>query len=163
MENAALKLGETDRFIAFIDRKLDTLTGQYDRYDRTQLIRSKIFVFEQLGRMLEVENLVTQHLQVFEIRKSAVEECIDQGDYSKAKALIADGIRIAEEQRYPGDVSRWEENLLQIADLVSKMKRIIKDIPAARTAVLGVAQQLKDAYSLKPRRPAMLEELAKLF
>lgn len=93
MEDAALKLGETDSFIEFIDRKLDTLTGQYDR---TQLIRSKIFVFEQLGSMQEAESLVTKHLSIFE-----------------------------------------------------------KDIPAARPEVLAVAQRLKDAYSVKPRRPAM--------
>lgn len=50
----------------------------------------------------------------------------------------------------------------EYADLVNKMKKIIKDIPHGRKRVLDVAKRLKDRFSSKPRRPAMIEELNKI-
>ncbi|CAN5576132.1 hypothetical protein BH10BAC3_BH10BAC3_14860 [soil metagenome] len=48
------------------------------------------------------------------------------------------------------------------ADLVQKMRTIIKSLPEGKEKIMEVAQKLKTAYSVKPRRPAMLEELDKL-
>ena len=45
------------------------------------------------------------------------------------------------------------------ADLVRKMKKIIKDIPDGKNEILQVAKRLKERFSVKPRRPAMIEEL----
>lgn len=45
------------------------------------------------------------------------------------------------------------------ADLVYKMKKIIKDIPQDAGKIKAVAQRLKEKY---PRRPAMVEELNKI-
>lgn len=47
-------------------------------------------------------------------------------------------------------------------DLVSKMKLIIKDIPAGKEKVIELAQKLRLQFSVKPRRPAMMEELDKI-
>lgn len=46
--------------------------------------------------------------------------------------------------------------------LVKVMQKIIKDIPVEKEKVLGVAKMLKQKYSVKPRRPAMIEELDKI-
>src|SRR5690606_3592947 len=70
----------------------------------------------------------------FEIRESVVAEAIDHRDYKRAKALIAEGIRIAEEQRYPGNVSSWESDLLKIAALeedITTIRRLCKKIAFA--------------------------------
>lgn len=48
----------------------------------------------------------------------------------------------------------------QYKDLANKMKLIIKDYPKDKERILEVARKLKIKY---PRRPAMLEELNKLF
>jgi hypothetical protein len=48
----------------------------------------------------------------------------------------------------------------QYKDLANKMKSIIKDYPQEKERILEVARKLKIKY---PRRPAMLEELNKLF
>lgn len=45
------------------------------------------------------------------------------------------------------------------ADLVWKMKKIIKDIPAGEEKIVAIAQRLKEKY---PRRPAMVDELNKI-
>ena len=48
------------------------------------------------------------------------------------------------------------------ADLVYKMQKIMKDIPSGKGRILGLAQKLKEQFSTKPRRPAMIEELNKI-
>lgn len=45
------------------------------------------------------------------------------------------------------------------ADLVNKMKQVIRDIPAGKEPILTLARRLKEQF---PRRPAMVEELNKL-
>lgn len=47
-------------------------------------------------------------------------------------------------------------------DLVTKMQLVIKDIPQGREEMLAIARRLREQFSVKPRRPAMLEELDKL-
>ena len=44
-------------------------------------------------------------------------------------------------------------------DLVKKMKKIIKDIPEGKKEILQVAKRLKERFSKKPFRPAMIQEL----
>jgi hypothetical protein len=48
------------------------------------------------------------------------------------------------------------------ADLVYKMKKIMKDIPSGKERILALVQKLKTQFSTKPRRPAMIEELNKI-
>ena len=50
----------------------------------------------------------------------------------------------------------------EYADLVNKMKKIIKDIPEGERKILNIAKRLKERFSVKPRRPAMIEELDKI-
>ncbi len=50
----------------------------------------------------------------------------------------------------------------EYADLISKMKKIIKDIPKEKKDVLAVAERLRERFSAKPRRPALIEELNRM-
>lgn len=50
----------------------------------------------------------------------------------------------------------------EYTDLVNKMKNIIKDIPQGERKILNIAKRLKERFSVKPRRPAMIEELDKI-
>jgi hypothetical protein len=53
-------------------------------------------------------------------------------------------------------------NRSEYADLVNKMKKIINDIPRGKEKILNIAKRLKEKFSSKPRRPAMIEELNKI-
>jgi SWIM zinc finger len=48
-------------------------------------------------------------------------------------------------------------------DLANKMKIIIKTIPESKDKVIEVAKKLIQMFSVKPRRPAMIEELSRVF
>jgi hypothetical protein len=63
-------------------------------------------------------------------------------------ALEEDGVRASNRGEY--------------VELVQKMKKIMNDIPQGKEKVLFVATQLKERFSTKPRRPAMVEELGKI-
>lgn len=47
-------------------------------------------------------------------------------------------------------------------ELVQLMKKLIKDIPGSQEKIVALAKKLRDQFSVKPRRPAMLEELEKV-
>ena len=48
------------------------------------------------------------------------------------------------------------------ADLDWKMKKIITDIPEGKEKIIAIAKRLITKFSVKPRRPAMIEELTKV-
>ena len=48
------------------------------------------------------------------------------------------------------------------ADMVSKMKMVMKDIPDSKEKIIALAQKLRLQFSVKPRRPDMMEELDKI-
>ena len=50
----------------------------------------------------------------------------------------------------------------EYVDLVQKMRKIMKDIPDGKEKIVLVAKRLKERFSTKPRRPAMIEELSKI-
>jgi hypothetical protein len=50
----------------------------------------------------------------------------------------------------------------EYANLVGQMERIMKDFTFGKEQVLDIARKLKEQFSIKPRRPAMLEELSKI-
>ena len=72
--------------------------------------------------MDKVEDLVQQNLDIVSVRQGEVEKAIGGKKFAKAKQLIADGIKIAETNKHPGTVSRWEEQLLQIAILENDLQ-----------------------------------------
>jgi len=124
-ESLAIQLNKHQQFLSFIDAKVLTLTGKYDDYPKKFLKTKKISFLEAIGRKDDAEALIQQSLDIESIRQAEVNKAIDKNDYITAKKLINDGIRIADAEKHPGTVSRWEKELLRIAVLE-------KDIPLAR-------------------------------
>ncbi len=116
-QKLAVKLGKTNEFLSFVDARISKLTGQYDNYRREFLLKQKIEFYKTIGKPEEVEKLISQNLDIVEVRQTEVHKAIDKKDFVLAKNLIAEGIRIAEEKKHPGTVSRWEKELLRIAAL----------------------------------------------
>lgn len=102
-------------FIQFIDAKIQQAKS-YD-YDRNFFVSQKILFLKKIGKDKEVQQLIQQNLEVPEIRAIAINTCIKEGEYEKAKKLLKEGIEIAEKKSHPGTVSQWEKKLLEIAVL----------------------------------------------
>lgn len=302
-QGLAVQLNKPKIFMDFVDIQIARLTGQYDSYRKEYFQKAKIDFLQQTGKATEARELVQQNMDIVEVRLGEVNKAIKKKDLNTAKALIAEGIKVAESKDHPGTVKEWREQLLHIAmlekdittvryytkyfafdrgfsteyynqwkasftvaewkeeiekhiketihrvtnewnssknkfwktahphflpslapiyiqekywdrllpliqqannlnttleyhshlvkkypdelmaiylpalekyglesnsrseyaDLANKMKKIIKDIPQGKKKVLDLAKRLKDRFSSKPRRPAMIEELNKLF
>ena len=106
---------KTDDFIQFLDYKIES-SKNYD-YDRKFFIETKISFLAKAGKETEVQDLIQQNLEVPEIRALEINRVIKEENYEKAKTLIEDGIKIAENQSHRGIVMQWEKTLLQIAVL----------------------------------------------
>ncbi|HEX8577576.1 MAG TPA: SWIM zinc finger family protein [Flavobacterium sp.] len=111
----SINIHKPNDFIQFIDAKIQQAKS-YD-YDRNFFISQKILFLKEIGKEEEVQELIRQNLEVSEIRAIEINRCIEEGEYEKAKQLLAEGIKIAEKKNHPGTVSQWEIELLKIAVL----------------------------------------------
>lgn len=116
-QNLAIQLHKSDEFIGFIDARLPQLSGRYNDYRKEYFQKQKIEFLAATGKTGEAEALVQQSLDIVEVRQGEVEKAIAKKDYTSAKKLIADGIKIAEGKDHPGTVSAWQKELLRLAVL----------------------------------------------
>ena len=123
-EDLTVDLGRSKDFFNYIDTQILNLTGEYDDYRKKFFITRKIEFLKASGKDAEVEELIRQNLEIVEVRQREVNKFVDSKDYVKAKALIKDGMGIAEKKGHPGTTSQWEKELLRIAFLENDIKLI---------------------------------------
>ncbi|MBK8194068.1 MAG: SWIM zinc finger family protein [Lewinellaceae bacterium] len=115
-ECIALKLDQ-ERYLRLLDNLLKIHVGKYSDYLQEHLKKLKIRFLFAIGRTADAEKLTAANMDIVEVRRSAVQQAIDVRDFSKAKQLVWEGIRIAEGKQHPGTVQQWEEKLFDIAKL----------------------------------------------
>ncbi|MDP1795821.1 MAG: hypothetical protein Q8K53_00760, partial [Daejeonella sp.] len=123
-EELAFELDKSGEFFNYIDSKILQLTGEYDDYRKSFLYTRKIEFLSSIGKTEEAGKLTQQNLEIVEVRQGEINKFIQEKDYAKAKALINDGIAIANKKGHPGTTSQWEKELLQIAFLENDIKII---------------------------------------
>ena len=146
----ALQLGKTEAFEQFVDARLAQLTGQSDRYDRKFYLEHRISFAEATGRPEEAEKVIRQHLDIVEVRQGEVDKALENRDFGAAKALIADGIRVAEAQNHPGNIAHWQQELLRVAVLENDTETIrhyAQRLAFARGFDASYYNQWKKTYS----------------
>ncbi len=110
---------DAERFVRLLDEVLAarTSTGTRDDYTRQALTKRKIDYLQAIGRTSEAEQLIEGHLEFSAVRRGAVEKAIEQGNFARAKQLIADGIEMAEGKGVPGLVRQWEQARVRVAEM----------------------------------------------
>jgi SWIM zinc finger len=116
---------EPERYPRLLDALTKVHVGPYSDYKQEYFQKEKIRFYEKTGRLEEAAKLISANMEIVEVRRAEVQKNIDQKDFARAKQLIAEGIRIAEDKKHPGTVGQWEEVLLDIA-------RAEKDVTAER-------------------------------
>jgi hypothetical protein len=120
-ETLAGQLGKNAGLLDFIDLKLRKLE---DTYTRDFFLDKKISFLENEGKAEEIEILISENLHIKEIRQKQVNKAIDNKDFAAAKALIADGIKIAQSRNHKGIIRDWEKELLRIAEIENDLVTI---------------------------------------
>ncbi len=121
--NAASRI-DPERYLSLLDTLKKAQTGAYDEYSRNYLTKEKIRFLRTIGRTAEADKLTAQNLDITGVRKAEVEKAVAAADFDRAKQLLLDGIRLAEEKRHPGTVESWEIMLLDIAKHENDTERI---------------------------------------
>lgn len=124
-QTLAIELNLHQEFLAWIDAWLPRLTGQHSSYRLEHFKTTQIDFLEAIGRHTEAEALIELNMEIVEVRQAEVDKVLSSQDYERAKKLINDGIKIAEDKRHPGTVAQWEKQLLRIALLEN-------DVPLTR-------------------------------
>jgi hypothetical protein len=120
----ALQLSQPDVVLSFIDARLPHLTGQYDRYRKESFVMRKIEILTAIGKTQEAENMVWENLDIVAVRQGEVDKALAKKDFTSAKALIAEGLRVAQTLDHPGTVASWQEKLLYLAVLENDTETI---------------------------------------
>ena len=123
-ETLSIQLSKTNDFIDYIDLEVLKLTGEYDNYRKESLQKLKIQFLKEIGRNDEVEKLILQNIDIFEVRMNEVNKAIIKEDYDIAKSLVNEGIKIAEDKKHSGTVFKWNKELLKIAILEEDIELI---------------------------------------
>jgi hypothetical protein len=155
-QGLAVDLGKAPEFLAFVDSMIRKLQGEYENYRREYFLKWKIEFLKSVHRPDEAEKLMAQNMDIVELRQKEVDKAIENKDYIRAKALIKDGIQIAEEKKHSGTVSQWKKELLRIALLendVTKVRDYARYFALDRGFNSGYYNQWKETYAEEEWKP----------
>lgn len=133
---------ETDQniYLQALDKHVQSSPNDWRR---DALLRQKMALLKTWNRLDEMEAVATTHMEIPDFRDTFIQKAIDAKDYDKARSLLQAGIRLAEQQKNAGTISRWRKRLLEIAYLQD-------DIPTIRTELEHLYQITQ--YSLEHYR-----------
>ncbi|SEL53553.1 hypothetical protein [Parapedobacter koreensis] len=128
----SLLFGEHDAFLAHVGEQLPQAAGYYTDYQTSFLLAAKIDYLTEIGRTDEATRLIEEHLTRPPVRMRKLERLLATNDFQQAKALIAEGITLADAAQHPGVTSMWEKQLLRVAQLEN-------DVPTIRQSAKKLA------------------------
>lgn len=101
-----------DAYLQVLDQKTRATP---DGWGRDYLLCLQLKLLKAWGRQDELDTLTSAHLEIPDFRETAVQQAIDAKDFAKARQLLREGVRLAEQQSLPGILNRWRVRLLEIA------------------------------------------------
>ncbi|MEB4591154.1 SWIM zinc finger family protein [Candidatus Thiothrix sp. Deng01] len=119
-------------------------------WGRDYLLRLQLKLLKAWGRQDELDTLTSAHLEIPDFRDTAVQQAIDTKDFAKARQLLLEGVRLAEQQSLPGILNRWRVRLLEIAYQLNEPPAIRSELEwlfQNNQFSLEYYRQLKAAYS----------------
>lgn len=115
---------DPERYLSLLNTLMKPRKDPFSAFSHQFFIQDKIQFLRAIGRNAEAGKLTAQNLDITGVRKAEVEKAIAAVDFDRAKQLLHDGIRLAEEKRHPGTVESWEIMLFDIAKQENDTERI---------------------------------------
>lgn len=139
--------GYQETYLQALDQRIRTSAD----WRRDGLLRQKLALLKTWGKEAELETIAAAHMDIPDFREIFVQQAINAKDFAKARQLVQEGIRLAEQQKQPGIVQRWHARLLEMAYQLD-------DKPAIRHELEWLFQnksfQLEHYRQLKATYPA---------
>ncbi len=146
----AIRLGKTEEYPQFIGQLISKQKDRYSEYRVAHFKTMQIDFFQKVGLHDKANRLISENMDIVEVRKAELEKLLAQKEYKSAKNLIEEGIQIAEDKEHPGTVTAWQKDLLHIATLeddVASIRRISKNLAFDRGLNRTYYLQWKSTYS----------------
>lgn len=134
-----------------VQKTLDSLEGNYLKYSQERYISILINIAQRIGNEEASENLISRYIYFPRIRQMKLEVLFEKEDYESAKQLIAEGIKVAEEERHPGTVTEWGNELIKISRLekdVEEERKLLREAFFNNYRSMDYLLQLKDSFDL---------------
>ncbi len=94
-------------------------------YEKEDAAMSKIHLLQKAGLDDEAESAITEYIRFQNVRKLRLEKLMKEKRYTDAIELIQVGIKIAIQEKHPGTVISWKEELLFIYKLQHSPDKIL--------------------------------------
>ncbi|MVT11993.1 SWIM zinc finger family protein [Chitinophaga tropicalis] len=147
----AVRLKKEDAYLNFIDGQIKAASADKHSYQKDYFVVRKIAFLKAIGNIGEAQKLLQKNLDIVNVRRGEVSSLIEEGDWSSAKKLIAEGIEIASKKDHPGTVADWQKELLRIAVLekdTSVVRHYTKYFAFNRGFNTGYYNQWKDTFTI---------------
>lgn len=116
------------------------------------------YFFEE-GRNDDAKKLIQENIHLPRIRSILVHELIEEKDFEGAKALVNQGLSLAEKDRLFGLVMEWNKFLLKIAEIqgdISSLRKYLENFAFGSSFNKEYYLQLKASYT-KEEWPSIIK------
>ena len=108
--------------LANIEERINNAGSDYKKEDAAM---DKIRLLQKEGMDEEAESAISEYIRFKDVRKLRMEKLIKEKRYADAIELIQAGIKIAIQEKHPGTVTNWKEELLTIYKLQKDADKIL--------------------------------------
>lgn len=104
------------------EQQKDEITSEFDQETAAEI---KLSVLQRLGQQKDIEMFLKKHLHLHNIRKTVIEQALQQNNLETAKKLCIEAINIVG-SKYPGLVIEYKKTLLDIAKKQSDLESTLQ-------------------------------------
>lgn len=159
----SVQLKRTDSYLNFVKNKMVNLKVPSDEYQINYLKTKQIEFYQEVGLSEEANKLISENMDLVDVRKTVLEKLLARQDYQSAKKLIKEGIQVAEAKEHPGTVIAWQKDLLHIATLegdIGSVRRISKILAFDRGLNRTYYAQWKSTFPANEWKSVIEETIA---
>ncbi|WP_299881635.1 SWIM zinc finger domain-containing protein [uncultured Cocleimonas sp.] len=159
---ASNKVGLQEIYFQAIDK---ALTDTSSTWELESLNKKKLEQLSDWGRTTEAEEFALEKIEIPEIRRIFVDKAIKEQDYTTARSLIKQGIKLSRDRQHPGTEADWREVLIDIAtqtnDVDSLRSEILK-LQKGSAFKIELYRRLKASYTATEWKTVQAEYATKM-
>lgn len=144
---ASNKVGLQELYFQAVDKSLTDTSSQWEE---ESLNKKKLKQLSDWGRTTEAEAFALEKIEIPEIRRIFVDKAIKDQDYTTARSLIKQGIKLSRDRQHPGTEADWREVLIDIAKQtndVDSLRSELLELQKGSSFEIELYRRLKASYT----------------
>ena len=139
-------VGLQELYFQAVDKALIDPSGTWEE---ESLNKKKLKQLSNWGRTTEAEEFALEKIEIPEIRRIFVDNAIKDQDYTTARSLIKQGIKLSRDRQHPGTEADWREVLIDIAKQtndVDSLRSELLELQKGSAFEIELYRRLKASY-----------------